>query len=365
MSTILIVDDNKNNLQVLGNVLNESKYRVAMAINGNTALRLAEKTHPDLIVLDIMMPEMDGFEVCKRLKADAKTADIPVIFLTAKTDLEDVVKGFQLGGVDYITKPFKKEELLVRVKNHINLVESRKVIEQQANELRAANSLKDKLLSVVASDINNGMNTFIEVPKLLLDERIDYSIDDFREMFANLKQKAEHTQNLLENVIWWTRSQRGLLTPRYEVLKLQKVVEDVVNILRPSIKEKNLNINIDVGDFDILADKEYVSLVVKNLLDNSIKYSFNGKNISIKANLNNAFVNLQIRDEGVGMKKEIVEKITNKHTYHTEYGTLSEKGNGIGIKLVLDLLYKIDSKLSIKSKEENGTTVTIEFPIAN
>ena len=220
MATILIVDDNKNNLQVLGNILNESKYRVAMAINGATALRLAHKAKPDLIILDIMMPEMDGFEVCQRLKTDELTSEIPIIFLTAKTDLEDVIRGFQLGGVDYITKPFKKEELLVRVRNHINLVESKRLIEKQAEELRAANALKDKLFTVVASDIKNGMSSFIEVPKLLLDDRIDFSVDDFKELIGELKDKAEQTQELLENLLWWTGCQRGLLHPKITKIKL-------------------------------------------------------------------------------------------------------------------------------------------------
>ncbi len=125
---ILIVDDNPKNLQVLGNVLTEKGYEVAAALSGESALDFVKNENPDLILLDIMMPEMDGFEVCRRLKMLERIREIPVIFLTAKTETEEVVKGFNLGAVDYITKPFKPTELLVRVRTHIDLKKAREEI---------------------------------------------------------------------------------------------------------------------------------------------------------------------------------------------------------------------------------------------
>ena len=118
---ILIVDDTPTNIQLLNSMLRE-QYKVKAATSGEKALKIARtEPQPDIILLDIMMPEMDGFEVCKILKSKPETKDIPVIFLTAKNDTEDIVKGFKLGGVDYITKPFKREELIVRVNNHVQL----------------------------------------------------------------------------------------------------------------------------------------------------------------------------------------------------------------------------------------------------
>lgn len=118
---ILAVDDNLKNLKLVSNLLKEKDYKIALAADGKSALKIVEENKIDLILLDIMMPEMDGFEVCKILKSKPETKDIPVIFLTAKNDAEDIVKGFKLGGVDYITKPFKREELIVRVNNHVQL----------------------------------------------------------------------------------------------------------------------------------------------------------------------------------------------------------------------------------------------------
>lgn len=118
---ILVIDDNQENLRVVSNYLKEKGYKIALALDGESAFKILEENKIDLILLDIMMPEMDGFEVCKKLKEKPQTKDIPVIFLTAKTDTNDVVEGFNLGAVDYITKPFKKEELYARINNHTQL----------------------------------------------------------------------------------------------------------------------------------------------------------------------------------------------------------------------------------------------------
>jgi len=119
--SILVVDDNQENLKVISSFLKEKKYRIALATDGNGAFKVLENNKIDLILLDIMMPGMDGFEVCRILKEKPETSDIPVIFLTARTETDDIIRGFQIGGVDYITKPFKKEELYARVNNHIQL----------------------------------------------------------------------------------------------------------------------------------------------------------------------------------------------------------------------------------------------------
>lgn len=135
---ILVVDDNQENLRVVSNYLKDKGYKLALALDGKSAFKILEENKIDLILLDIMMPGMDGFEVCKKLKDNEKTIEIPIIFLTARTDTDDIVKGFKIGGVDYITKPFKKEELWARVTNHIQLKLFRDWYKKQAEESRKA-----------------------------------------------------------------------------------------------------------------------------------------------------------------------------------------------------------------------------------
>jgi len=190
MATVLIVDDNKKNLQILGNILSENKYRVAMAIDGAKALELTPKLLPDIILLDVMMPGIDGFEVCRQLKSKAETCDIPIIFLTAKVDLEDVVTGFTVGGVDYITKPFKKEELLVRINTQLSLLDNRRKIEQQANELKDLNNLKDKLLESIGSGVKEALEHFIKNSEDDQNNHQGKSIDELIGLLQELKSKT-------------------------------------------------------------------------------------------------------------------------------------------------------------------------------
>jgi len=129
---ILVVDDNKENLRVVGNFLKEKGYKIAFSLDGESALQLTGSNRFDLILLDVMMPEMDGFEVCRKLKEDLATKDIPIIFLTAKSSIPDIVTGFKAGGVDYITKPFNKEELLARVQTHLELKLMREYLKQES-----------------------------------------------------------------------------------------------------------------------------------------------------------------------------------------------------------------------------------------
>jgi len=138
---ILIVDDDNTNLQVIGSFLYNKNYKIILAKNGNDALKSVENNHPDLILLDIMMPGMNGYEVCEKLKDNNQTKDIPIMFLTAKTETKDIIKGFKTGGVDYITKPFIKEELLARIQTHISLKMSQDLLKEQTQKLEKANKI--------------------------------------------------------------------------------------------------------------------------------------------------------------------------------------------------------------------------------
>ncbi len=144
---ILIVDDVSKNIQLLGNILRNMNYQISFATNGEQALLMINDVNPDLILLDIMMPGMDGYEVCKRLKNNPRSAEIPVIFLTAKTETEDVVKGFQMGAVDFVSKPFNSSELLARVNTHVELRNAKKELQNYAGQLKERNKELEDLLS--------------------------------------------------------------------------------------------------------------------------------------------------------------------------------------------------------------------------
>lgn len=362
MSTILIVDDNKKNLQVLGNILHEKNYKVAMALDGPSALKLVPKINPDLIVLDIMMPGMDGFEVCSQLKASVETKKIPIIFLTAKIDLEDIVKGFRVGGSDYVTKPFKKEELLARIETHIELIENRKQIEQQNQQLLALNALKDKIFAVVASDIKIALDSFIEVPKLIIDPRLKLSTHEIEAIMLDLQTKAGNTYLLLEDLLWWSRAQQKLIQPKIGWVNVQQIFLSIHDYYKDQLNAKNIKLTIEADNSSvIIADEKLTLIAMKKLVHNALKFSNNNSKIWLNYHRNDQISYIDIIDCGIGIPTNIIEKFKNPYSYHTEFGTNNEKGSGIGLKLVFELLALMNAKIDFKSKPGEGTTVRLSF----
>lgn len=360
MATILIVDDNKMNLQVLGNILSEEGHKVAMSTNGMSVPKLIQKASPDLIILDIMMPGMDGFEVCTNLKADGSTRDIPVIFLTAKTDLDSIIEGFRLGGVDYVTKPFRKEELLARVGTHLELIRSRKLIEQQANELQSLNQLKDKIFTVVSNDIQGAIFNFSYVYNMMHDHQIDLDKDDLKGFFFDLKQKSDSTSVLLENLLWWSKSQQKLVSPRFEEIVLSDLAGSLLPNFQAKLDNKNLVVNIqDESKIKAVADKEQLLMVLKNVIDNAIKFSKPGGEILIECSEEDGSPTVKISDSGIGMNEETLKRVLDKYDFFFEYGTVNEKGTGIGLLLSRELLELNNGKLEMMSVKDSGTTVKV------
>jgi len=198
-SNVLIVDDIAENIQVLGNILDENDIEFSYATSGKEALEAVAFNKPDLILLDINMPEMSGFEVCKKLKKDPETKDIPVIFLTARTEQEDIVKGLLIGAVDYVTKPFNPKELISRVNTHLELNNFRKIINAQNEQLRKTNEdlkevikTKDKFFSIIAHDLRSPFNTLLGFSELLLKEYDKRDSEENKEMITHIFNSAVH-----------------------------------------------------------------------------------------------------------------------------------------------------------------------------
>ncbi|PTN10546.1 hybrid sensor histidine kinase/response regulator [Mangrovibacterium marinum] len=363
MATLLIVDDNKNNLQVLGSILGENGYKVAMSINGMNVPKLIEKVSPDLIILDIMMPVMDGFEVCKNVKEIPEYKDIPIIFLTAKSDIESITEGFRIGGVDYITKPFRKEELLARVKTHIDLVNSRKLIQQQARELEALNQLKNKVFTAVSNDLYGSINVFSEMHALMNNPRICLEKEDLAELFTELKKKSDTAAGLLENLLWWSKSQRRLLHPKPSQFNLQNLLSTIVQSFSEKSTQKKINLKIE-GNTEamVVGDQTQLEIVFKNLIDNAIKFSNKNSSVVITLKPEGNTLICEIADSGTGMDEEALAKVLDKYEFFSEYGTDNEKGTGIGLLLCDELLGANNAKMTVTSQKDKGTRVRVILP---
>ena len=199
---VLIVDDVISNVLLLKVLLTNEKFKIVTAGNGTQALEQVKKENPDLVLLDVMMPDISGFEVAQQMKADPEMAEIPIIFLTALNSTADIVKGFQVGGNDFISKPFNKEELIIRVTHQISLVAAKRIIVAQTEELRKTIMGRDKLYSVIAHDLRSPMGSIkMVLNMLILNLPSDTIGDEMYELLTMANQTTEDVFSLLDNLL--------------------------------------------------------------------------------------------------------------------------------------------------------------------
>jgi len=223
-ATILLVDDNTHNLNVLLDYLSDSDFETLIAPDGERALQQIEYVRPDLILLDVMMPGIDGFETCRRLKANETTKDIPVIFLTALSETVDKLKGFEVGGVDYITKPFQYKEVLARVNAHLTIRRQEKQLQKKNRQLEELNATKDKFFSIISHDLKNLLAGLISYPEILQDKIETYSPDDIKQAFDLIQRSHKKLYALLENLLTWSRIQMGVMKSQPERFNVRDTV---------------------------------------------------------------------------------------------------------------------------------------------
>jgi two-component system, sensor histidine kinase and response regulator len=239
---VLIVDDVPENIQILVHLLKEKGLRVNYTDSGAKALKAIKSNLPDLILLDISMPDMDGLEVCERLKKDESTADIPVIFLTAKVDQQDVINGLEKGAVDYVTKPFNAKELITRVFTHIELKYNRDLIKKQNQELSRLNDLKNQLFSVISHDMKNLFNNILFGTESLEKEIELYSRDEIIQVAGVINESAKSAYNLLQNLLDWSRSQMKSIVFRPVNAEIHMLVNQTSKFAKTRFRKKEYHI---------------------------------------------------------------------------------------------------------------------------
>jgi len=353
---LLIVDDNPTNLQVLGSILREYRVKIAVAQNGPAALTLAEKLMPDLILLDIMMPEMDGYQVCEKLKSDKKLADIPVVFLSARNETQDIVTGFNVGGVDYVTKPFNQDELIRRIQTHLELKFSR-------DSLKMLNKFKDKMFSIIGHDLRNPVAAIKMAITVLMKQDLDPNTEDYKRMLKLLSSSTDEALILLENVLTWARNESGMLAVQREAVDIQNLANDVLGLLNGQADMKGVKLQTQIQDkVNVVSDSNMLSTVLRNLVSNAIKFTPKGGNISVEAKNDGDFVTLSVSDTGQGMSKEQIDEIFEQHNRVSTKGTDGESGTGLGLSLCMDFLNKCGGELEIESSEGKGSKFYFKVP---
>lgn len=354
---ILIIDDNPMNLLLTSKILEGFGYQTRTAESGNEGLMQIEKEMPSLILLDISMPEMDGYEVCEEIKKNEKWSEIPIIFLTANTLTEDLVKGFQKGGVDYITKPFKSEELFVRVKTHLDLFESR-------NEILKMNRQRDKLYSIIAHDIRSPLSGILQTVDAIDQGYFDPSSSDFREIIHHLKERTKETSTLLTSLLQWSRVKSDKFEMQPTESNVYVIVSSCIQLLNATAENKNINIHFDSDENAVAwCDEVSIHTVIRNLISNAIKFTNSNGSIWIRTNRTNCKLRIEIIDSGVGMAEETIKKIFDKNEHFTSTGTNNEQGTGLGLMLVKEFVEKNNGVIKVESVIGKGSTFVIELPV--
>ena len=298
---ILIVDDVVSNVLLLKILLTNEKFQVCTANNGTTCIEMARKEHPDLILLDVMMPDMNGFDTATVLKKEEGTKDIPIIFLTALNTPQDLVHGFQVGASDFLTKPFNKEELVMRVTQQISLVAAKRIIEKQNQELRATLTNRDKMYSVIAHDLRSPMASIRMVLNLVVASASPETVGP--ELYTLLDQanrESEEVHDLLDNLLKWTKSQTGRLTVVKQDLDLNDIIPGVVEIFEAIAYTKHIKLDLQKTEAPLVvnADNDMLKTVVRNFLSNAIKFSPEDSSIEIIMAPEGDMAKVSVRDHG-------------------------------------------------------------------
>ncbi len=348
--SVLIVDDVTKNIQLVAKFLTKEGYNLFFAQSGKQALKLAENKAFDLILLDIMMPEMDGFEVCEKLKANEKTKYIPVIFLTAKADSDTIEKAFYLKGVDYITKPFNPSELVSRVRTHLEL-------QLREKKLKESNATKEMLLSIISHDLKTPFYNIKCLAELLLHNYHDYREKDTKKLLSTIENAASHSHSLLENLLDWTRFHTGKLKYKPDTLNLNRSINETLDFLHVQAMNKSILCENNVkDDVFVMADENMLHTILRNLIANAIKYTPAEGKIVVNATNQEGNILVEITDTGVGISKENIEKIFLPGSEYSTRGTNNETGTGFGLMLTKDFVERHGSDLNVVSEVGKGTT---------
>lgn len=356
--TILVVDDNPTNLRVLVDYLQQEGYKTLVATSGERAIAQMERHRPDLVLLDVMMPGIDGFETCRRLKANPATADVPVIFMTALNDVEHKVEGFRIGAVDYVTKPFWQEEVSARIKLHLT-------IERQKAELQHLNATKDKFFSVIGHDLRSPFTALLGFSELFADPGTDISREDQLRFGALLYESARTAFNLLENLLEWARIQRGSLVCEPHVMDLHSSVEETLSLLTHSAAIKGISILHTVPERTyVMADGNMLPTVLRNLTSNAIKFTGKGGSVQIASQQCDGLIRVSVSDTGMGMSEDDQRRVLSSDQPLSSKGTGGESGTGLGLLLCRDFVARQGGELWVESAVGHGATFFFTLPLA-
>ena len=355
---IMVVDDTPANLRLLQEMLQVKGYRVLASSDGKTALKAAARNPPDLILLDIIMPEMDGFEVCKRMKADAALREIPVIFISALTETEDIVKAFAVGGVDYVTKPFRFEEVNTRVETHLRL-------HKLQSELKALNEQKDHFLGMAAHDLRSPLSGIMGYSELLADELAPLLTASQVKLFGQIVKSSEFMGGLINDLLDISAIESGHLSLKRLLVDITCPIKGCVEINRALASKKNMSITLSCPEKlpNAFADVYRIEQVMNNLLSNAMKYAQPGTEITVRLCHEKGEVIISVADQGPGIPEKEQDKLFQAFAKTSVKTTAGERSTGLGLLIVKKIVDAHEGGIWLISEPGKGAEFFFSLPL--
>ncbi|MBL9194474.1 MAG: hybrid sensor histidine kinase/response regulator [Opitutaceae bacterium] len=364
---ILMVDDDRLNLRILSGILRGEGYVLAEADSGEKALELYATFQPDLVLLDVVMSGINGFDTCRRLRERYGAGAAPVIFITAKTQSDDVVEGFLAGGVDYLPKPFRPNEAVARIRTHLN---NRVLSEQQkslVDQLSKANQSKNRFLGMAAHDLRNPLASIRGLSEFLQDDSLGTLNAEQLDLVKMIHMTSHQMLDLVNELLDVATIESGELKIRVEPTSIVELVERAVHLMNmESIKKHTKLILLPHGKIPTLAlDPAKMRQVLENLLSNGIKYSPPGSTITVDVQAGETHVSVAVRDQGPGIPENERDKLFKDFGRLSVKPTGGEKSTGLGLAICRNIVEAHQGTITAENLPERGCEFRVKLPILN
>jgi signal transduction histidine kinase len=363
-ATILVVDDTADNLVLLSGLLKDN-YKVKIASGGEKALNIAASdSPPDLILLDIMMPGMDGYEVCRRLKRDPRTMNIPVIFLTAKTGAEDEKKGLELGAIDYITKPISPPIVMARVKNHLALQEKIIELESAKSVAEKANLAKSYFLSTVSHELRTPLTSIRGALALIAGGVVGELPAAFKSLVDIAHKNSERLILLINDILDMEKIEAGKIEFNASSVKLMPLLKQALDGNRAYAEQYQVSYELEseLPEAMISVDSNRMMQVFANLLSNAAKYSPSGGKVLVAVERIDQRIRVAVKDNGPGIPDEFKGRIFQKFAQADSSDTRKKGGTGLGLSISKAIIEQMGGCIWFNSQPDVQTAFYVELP---